>query len=203
LRTKFDLPQKIEAGKKGNGANMKRTTYITLGGMILALATVCNAQSGSLGDYARAARKESKPTATKSFDNDNIPKDSQLSVVGNTPDAPQADNGNNPANAAAKPQAPAAAGTDAVKVADVKARLEAQKSKVELASRELDVSQREYRLRAASFYADAGDRLRNSASWDKEDADYKKKIADQQKSVDDGKKQLEELQEELRKAGGK
>ena len=66
---------------------MKRTTYITLAGMILALATVCTAQSGSLGDYARAARKENKPTATKSFDNDNIPKDSQLSVVGNTSDS--------------------------------------------------------------------------------------------------------------------
>lgn len=193
--------RRLEVGKSGNGANMKRTTYITLSGMTLALATVCIAQSGSLGDYARAARKENKPTATKSFDNDNLPKDSQLSVVGNSPDTPQADNGNNPANAAAKPQAPAA--TDANKAADIKARLEAQKSKVELSSRELDVAQREYRLRAASFYADAGDRLRNSASWDKEDADYKKKIADQQKSVDEGKKQLEELQEELRKAGGK
>jgi hypothetical protein len=179
---------------------MKRTTYINFAGMLLALATACNAQSGSLGDYARAARKENKPTATKSFDNDNIPKDSQLSVVGNTPDNPQAD-GNNTANAAAKPQAPAAA--DANKTADIKARLDAQKSKVDLASRELDVTQREYRLRAASFYADAGDRLRNSASWDKEDADYKKKIADQQKTVGDGKKQVEDLQEELRKAGGK
>ena len=65
------------------------------------------------------------------------------------------------------------------------------------------MAQREYRLRAASFYGDAGDRLRNSAAWDKEDADYKQKIADQQKAVADGKKQVEDLQEELRKAGGK
>ena len=86
---------------------------------------------------------------------------------------------------------------------DIKARLNEQKGKLELAARELDVTQREYRLRAASFYADAGDRLRNSTAWDKEDADYKKKIADQQKAVDDDKKQIEELQEQLRKAGGK
>jgi hypothetical protein len=182
---------------------MKRTTY-TLAGMILA-AAVCAAQSGSLGDYARAARKESKPAATKVFDNDNIPKDSHLSVVGTTPDA-QATDGN-AANAGSVPKdgAPAAnsQAANAAKADDIKMRLNEQKGKLELASRELDVTQREYRLRAASFYADAGDRLRNSAAWDKEDADYKKRIADQQKAVDDGKKQVEELQEQLRKAGGK
>ena len=69
---------------------MKRTMYIAIAGMILALVAVGNAQSGSLGDYARAARKETKPTATKSFDNDNLPKDSHLSVVGNSDDTPQA-----------------------------------------------------------------------------------------------------------------
>ena len=185
---------------------MKRTTYITLAGMVLA-AAVCAAQSGSLGDYARAARKENKPTATKVFDNDNIPKDSHLSVVGSTPDTTAADSGS-VANAA--PDAPKDAASpadaqaaDSGKAADIKGRLEAQKNKLDLASRELDVTQREYRLRAASFYADAGDRLRNAGAWDKEDAGYKKKIADQQKAVDENKKQLDALQEELRKAGGK
>jgi hypothetical protein len=182
---------------------MKHTTYITLAGMVLA-AAVCTAQSGSLGDYARAARKENKTvTATKVFDNDNIPKDSNLSVVGNAPDA-SADTTVATATAP-KDGAPAAnsQASNAAKVDEIKGRVNDAKSKLELASRELDVTQREYRLRAASFYADAGDRLRNSASWDKEDADYKKKIADQQKAVDDNKKQLDGLQEELRKAGGK
>jgi hypothetical protein len=174
--------------------------YITFAGMILALVAVCNAQSGSLGDYARAARKENKPTATKSFDNDNLPRDSQLSVVGNSTDTPQSDSNN--ASGAATPASPNPA-ANANKAADIKSRLEAQKNKVELASRELDLAQREYRLRAASFYGDAGGRLRNSAAWDKEDADYKQKIADQQKAVTDGKKQVEDMQEELRKAGGK
>ena len=180
---------------------MRHTIYITMAGMMLA-AAVCAAQSGSLGDYARAARKENKPaTTTKVFDNDNIPRDSHLSVVG-TPDVP-ADNTANASTpkdgaAAANPQA-----ANAAKVDEIKGRMSSAKSKLDLASRELDVTQREYRLRAASFYADAGDRLRNSAAWDKEDADYKKKIADQQKAVDNGKKQVEDLQEELRKAGGK
>ena len=182
---------------------MKRTTYIWMIGTILALGTICNAQSNSLGEYARAARKESKPTATRTFDNDNLPKDSHLSVVGNTADTSAADT-NSMANAT--PEAPAKAQDANVNKGSadtLKAKVEDQKSKAELAARELDVSQREYRLRAASFYADAGDRLRNSAAWDKEDAEYKKKIADQQKAVDNAKKQLEDSKEELRKAGVK
>ena len=68
-------------------------------------------------------------------------------------------------------------------------------------SRELDVIQREYRLRAASFYGDAGERLRNAAAWDKEDAQYKQQIADKQKALDDAKQHLDDLQEDARKAG--
>jgi len=70
-----------------------------------------------------------------------------------------------------------------------------------LLSRELDVEQREYKLRAAEFYGDAGDRMRNQAAWDKEDAEYKEKIADKQKAFDDAKQMLGDMQEEARKAG--
>ncbi|MFZ0586294.1 MAG: hypothetical protein WBR31_20525, partial [Candidatus Sulfotelmatobacter sp.] len=56
-------------------------------------------------------------------------------------------------------------------------------------------------LRAAEMYADAGNRLRNSAQWDKQDADYKQKIADKQKAVEDAKQKLTDMQEEARKAG--
>ena len=182
---------------------MKQTTYIWLAGMMLALTAFCSAQSGSLGDYARAARKENKPAATKVFDNDNLPRESQLSVVGSTADDSSAQ-GNGP-NSAATPQTTTSAAKDAnankANAAALKMRVDQQKNKIDLLSRELDVNQREYRLRAASFYADAGDRLRNAAAWDKEDADYKKKIADQQKSLDDAKKELSDLQEEQRKAG--
>ena len=50
------------------------------------------------------------------------------------------------------------------------------------------MTQREYRLRAAAFYADAGNRLRGSGTWDKEDAQYKQQIAQKQKALDDAKK---------------
>ena len=68
-------------------------------------------------------------------------------------------------------------------------------------ARELDVLQREYQIRAAAMYADAGNRMRNSADWDKQDAQYKQQIADKQKSVDEAKQKLDDLQEDARKAG--
>jgi hypothetical protein len=56
-------------------------------------------------------------------------------------------------------------------------------------------------LRAAAFYGDAGNRIRNSAQWDKQDAEYKGKIADKQKAADDAKQKLDDMKEEARKAG--
>jgi hypothetical protein len=51
------------------------------------------------------------------------------------------------------------------------------------------------------MYADAGNRMRNSGTWDKEDADYKQKIEQKKKAVEDAKKELEDMQEDARKAG--
>ena len=60
---------------------------------------------------------------------------------------------------------------------------------------------REYRLRAAAMYADVGNRLRNSVSWDKEDREYKQQIAEKEKAVADAKQKLDDMQESARKAG--
>ena len=84
---------------------------------------------------------------------------------------------------------------------DWKAKISDQQGKVDLMSRELEETQREYRLRAAAFYADAGNRLRNQGSWDKEDAQYKQTIAQKQKALDDAKKALDDMKEQARKAG--
>lgn len=156
----------------------------------------------SLGDYARRVRKDPATKAKpKVFDNDNLPADDKLSVVG-----PQTT-----ANAAPVPDdkdkdatARSADDDQAKKQAvwkDWQGKLTSQKDAIDLAARELDVLQREYQLRAAAMYADAGNRIRNSAAWDKQDAEYKQKIADKQKSVDDAKQKLSDMQEEARKAG--
>jgi len=202
---------------------MKRSTRIAFlfalsVGFLSSNATAQSAaqtqDQSSLGDYARTVRKDpAKDTTTKPkakvFDNDNLPKDDKLSVVGTPVTADASDN-----SAAASSDKAAADNKDsgAAKSEDDQAKkqaawkmwqdkLAAQKDSIDLATRELDVLLREYQLRAAEMYADVGNRLRNSAQWDKQEADYKQKIADKQKALDEAKQKLEDMQEEARKDG--
>ena len=177
----------------------------------------------SLGDYARQIRKEPDAKAKpKVFDNDNLPKNDKLSIVG-TPAPPPSDKTEEAkaeesaaegtkAGSEAKPAADKAAAPGTTKPPDDEAarqaaikqwtdKLSAQKQQIDLLGRELDVVQREYQIRAAAMYADAGNRLRNQADWDKQDAQYKQQIADKQKSLEDAKQKLADLQEEARRAG--
>jgi hypothetical protein len=184
----------------------------------------------SLGDYARQIRKDpgTKPKQ-KVFDNDNLPTEDKLSIVGPAAAATTAADTSadaKPADATAA-TAPTAGTGDSktattVKPPDAKLsvkspeeeeaakqaawkqwgdKITSQKDQIDLAARELDVLQREYQIRAAAMYADAGNRMRNSGDWDKQDAQYKQQIADKQKALDDAKQKLEEIQEGARKAG--
>lgn len=180
------------------------------------------ADQGSLGDYARKVHKDPAAKAKpKVFDNDNLPTNDKLSIVGDTTASNATDNsGGGVASTApaeikggadAKPSGEAA-GAPAVSPEEERAKKQAewktwqdkissQRNANELAARELDVLQKEYQLRAAAMYADVGNRLRNSTQWDKEEADYKQKITDKQKAVDDGKQKFDDMQEDARKAG--
>ena len=179
-----------------------------------------NSQSSStdsLGDYARQIRKAPPaPSKPKVFDNDNLPKEDKLSVVGAVRDnstGTESDAASTPGEAGAPGSAKPGSGApaagqpnedDAARQAAAKQwedKLSAQKDQIDLLNRELDVLQREYQLRAAAMYADAGNRLRNSADWDKQDAQYKQQIADKQKAIDDAKQKMDDLQEDARKAG--
>lgn len=185
---------------------MKNMTHIWLAATLLAgsVAVASPAQDQPLGDYARKVRKDKtqEQPAAKKFDNDNLPTEEKLSIVGTPTPAP--DPNAAPADKAAdkKDDKATLSAADHQKVNDDwKAKIDAQKGQIDSISRELDVMQREYRLKAAAFYGDAGERLRNSASWDKEDAQYKQQIADKQKNLDDAKQQLDNMQEDARKAG--
>jgi len=203
---------------------MKRITHVWIAGMVLAgmMASFAGAQNSTtqqqpLGDYARAVRKDKKPASVKEFDNDNLPMNDKLSVVGTATasgdsQAGSGDQSQSAANGAGqsdkkaddKPGGikPGESAEDRQKTYDDwKDRIAAQKAKMDLAARELDVEQREYQLRAAAMYADAGNRLRNESTWDKEDADYKKKIEEKKKAADAAKQELDDLQEDARKAG--
>jgi hypothetical protein len=175
------------------------TLFITV--LILAAGSV---SAQSLGDAARAARKNKANTSptTRHFDNDNLPTNDVLSVVGPEP-APVT-------NASASAQSkndkaavdPAAATLERQKAADdTRKKLDQQKEKIDSLNHEIDLDQREQRLRAAAFYSDAGTRLRNSAQWEKEQSQSVNDAAEKQKALDTAKQQYDEMQEQARKAG--
>jgi hypothetical protein len=208
---------------------------LTLG--LLALPAVAQQTSSpdqssgsSLADYARQVRKDVPKGKPKVFDNDNLPTEDKLSVIGTAPET--ASNAADAKPAEATGAAPAAAGATAKTEAltapaagDTKAteksakspddeqkekhaawkqwqeKLAAQKESIDLITRELDVLQREYQIRAAAMYADAGNRIRNSTDWDKQDAQYKQQIADKTKSLEEAKQKMDDMQEDARKAG--
>jgi hypothetical protein len=213
-----------------DGMTMHRIAYLWLAAMVLTgvLINPANAQNSggqntsaqnssiqtsppdlSLGSYARALKQAKKEPATKQFDNDNLPLQDKLSVVGSAPDSAgfagtkTADADAKAAQKAATPAVtPGESPEQRQQVYDQwKQNISSQQSQLDALSRELDLEQREYKLRAAEFYRDAGERLRNQAQWDKEDADYKQQIAEKQKALDEAKQKLNDLQEDARKAG--
>jgi hypothetical protein len=174
--------------------NLARFTGCALIALVSA-ATVAQ-DNPPLAEAARAFRAIPRQHATKVFDNDNIPRTDKLSVVGpeeTTPSAP----------AEAEPTAAEDSGQEKQNDAQQLAvsAIQEQRKQVDLLTRELDVLNREYRLRAASYYADAGNRLRNSANWDKEDAQFRQQIAAKQTDLNAARQRLDDLQEQARKAG--
>jgi hypothetical protein len=201
---------------------MKRIAWVSTIALFLMSLTVslAGAQDSGLGDYARKVRKQrgQQAPAAKTFDNDNLPMTDKLSVVGQEPTQSSDNNAGNAANndstsgAPNNPNDPAQAGQGNSSAEDEAARKKAlydnwkkkiqdQQGQLDTLTREVDLLNREYRLRTAAFYADAGNRLRNSGAWDKEDTQFKEQLAAKQKQLDDAKKQLEDLQEQARKAG--
>jgi hypothetical protein len=212
---------------------MKYTVKIALGFVFLSStllivsaaegqAMAATQDQSSLADYARKVNKSTGGAKAKPkvFDNDNLPKDDKLSVVGQEK-AGEASTENRTAPDEKTPAVPKAAAKDnatkdngtkdtapedqqAKKQAEWKGwqqKIASQNDQISLASRELDVTQREYQLRAAAMYADAGNRLRNATQWDKEEANYKQQLADKQKALDEAKQKLADMKEEAFKAG--
>jgi len=170
---------------------MKRVFLFCLAVMVITVAAsgiaVAQSQassSPSLGDYARAVKKTKGPekNSAKVYDNDNLPNNSSLSVVGQTPAADadqdkdagaQAKDGDKAADGktadektASEKKVELKAGQAAEErqkaLAAWKAKLDEQKSQVSLLTRELDVLQREHDIKATEFRS----RLRrNKKPW--------------------------------------
>src|SRR2546427_4885884 len=117
MKTRSMPPSEPEAaGHEETEHHMKRIAYVFLAEIVLTgmLAAVAGAQSEPLGDYARSLRKEGKGEVGKKYDNDNLPVNDKISIVGNAQDSPgleDANPGSAPAASSAKPEDPTASVT--------------------------------------------------------------------------------------------
>jgi hypothetical protein len=174
---------------------MKHTKLIALGTLLL--LGVGGGAAQSLGDIARAARKN-KPeqtSASRHFDNDNLPTSDGLSVVGPPPEAEAK-------SAPAAAVDPSVAVADRQKTADeLKEKLSKQQANIDSLNHELEIDQRELRLRAAALYADPNAKVRDPSAWDNEDTRLRTDADAKQKALDAARQGLDEIQDQARKAG--
>jgi hypothetical protein len=189
--------------------HMKPTVIATL---LLLGISVASAQS--LGDYARAVRKDkdkAEPSSTsRHYDNDNLPTKQPLSVVGPPPaadadavsEAGDAKPKSSDKAAAANPAATDAANAEHQKAADDwTKKIDEQQKKLDTLNHDLDLAQREYRVRVASQYDSEANRIQNAGQWGKEDAQYRTDSEAKQKAIEAAQQELNDLQDQAHKAG--
>ena len=186
---------------------MWRLSAISGLGLILIIASSAVGQQ-SLGDVARKARKNkpAEPT-TNVITNDTLgvptkPVDDSASAGtasdSEKPGDSKADDKDKNKDKAAEKKS----GDDQAKIdKEWGDKISAQKDSIALLERELDVLQRENKLRAATFYADAGNRLRDEKKYADDDRKYRDQIDAKQKAIDDAKSKLDQMRDDARKAG--
>jgi chromosome segregation ATPase len=176
--------------------------------VLLLLTAVAFGQS--LGEAARAARAK-KPDAPRPnervYTNESLSllhgKTSEVSVVGAnhaptaTDTAKKDDEGKEKAGGESK-DAAAAADEQKKQLAE---SITKTKADIEQLTRELDVLQRENRLRAATYYADAGTRLRDQGKYAADDLRYQQEIQAKQSAIKSAQQQLDTLREQARRMG--
>jgi hypothetical protein len=205
---------------------MRRISLISAVLALLVSASLVQAQTPA--DAARHSQNHSRSTG-KVYTNDNLPKDGVISVIGvETPAVAQEGDTNDQAasaeTASANPEAPnpatseqnaggekagseskadssPAAAEPAQRSAELKKDAAQIKENISMLEREIDVSNREFRLRAATFYADAGNSLRNPKQWADQQRDHESEMKEKQAALDTAKQKLADLQEQARREG--
>jgi hypothetical protein len=187
--------------------HMKHMKPMVIGTLLL--LGISGAAAQSLGDYARAVRKDkAEPNSTsRHYDNENLPTSQPLSVVGPPPAAdanaaPEAGDAKPKSSDKAAAANPAAADAERQKAADEwNKKIDAQQAKIDSLNHDLDLQQREYRLRVATQYDSEGNRIQNAGQWGKEDAQYRSDSEAKQKALDAARQELNDLQDRAHKSG--
>jgi hypothetical protein len=167
--------------------------------LIAATLTAGAAAQQSLGDVARQSRAQQKPAAIVRLDNDTIAPSSLGRISTGTSDAAPADVKDNADQTGKEKQDVKAA--ERPKSEDWSNKIDEQKKEIATLQRELDIVQREQRLRAATFYADAGARLRDQGKFSEDSRKEQEQIDAKKQALDAAQQKLTDLQEQARKAG--
>jgi len=165
--------------------------------VFLSFALAGSAQTStdqSLADVARQVRQQ-KHAPVKVITNEDLVSPAAQAKAATT--AATADAGAAPAddNKADKDAEKAAAAEAAKK------KVDALKKDIAQLQHDIDIMQREYKLRTATYYADAGNSLRDPKAWAESDRKYKADLADKQQQLADAKQKLDDALESARKQG--
>ena len=79
--------------------------------------------------------------------------------------------------------------------------MEKQKDEISRLERELDVATREWKLQQATYYADAGNQLRDPAAFAERERKFNDETKQKQQAIADAKQKLDDMQEQARKSG--
>jgi hypothetical protein len=181
---------------------MKRILYLVV---VLMFSSLVSSQT--LADMARQARKN-KPAPSPSkqvITNESLSmtKSADDSTSDSSAAAASADAKTSDKKDAAKDEK-SSGGSDEDKKKlgeEWKAKIEKQIAEVAQLKRELDVMQRETKLAAAAYYADAGNRLRNEASFGEQERKSQADIAAKQAAITNAERTLSNMRDDARKAG--
>jgi hypothetical protein len=170
---------------------MKRT-LVLWGAVVIALGATASAQS--LGDYAREVRKNKKPNPNvKVYDNDNLPSNGTISVMGQP---------SNPKDEEKEQKQAAASDEERKKQQQAMAgAVVEERKKIAGLEHEIELLNREQRIRNAEYYSDAGTMLRNSQAWTQQEMKMRADIAAKTQELQAARDKLGQMQETARKAG--
>ena len=183
----------------------RMTKLFLIGALVFGAGTLVFAQQDSLADVARkaTANKPAPQPNQKVYTNDDL----QFHVVADTTTSSSStDTSTDSDKTKTTKKGPTPKSDDELKADKQKewdGKLAEQRKKIDGLKHDIDVITREQKLRDATFYADAGNRLRNQEQYAQEVQKSKDELDAKQKELQDAQQQLSDMQEEARKAGAR
>lgn len=184
---------------------MKRTLYasaLALSLFVTGVAVAQQTQEPDLGAVARKTRAQKKDTAKKVYTNEDFtPQPTTEPAATGTTDAKSADKTAEKSDE--KPKVAPAVDDKSKQTAEFQQKVDALKKEIATLQREYDITDREWKLQVASYYADAGNSLRDPKKFADEQRAKQADLDQKKKNIDADKAKLDDTVEAARKAGVK